>query len=776
MNRRLRWKLVLILAVVISTSAIAWLPPLAERLGVAEPGLLAQSRLRLGLDLKGGVQFVLKVHADEALAPVHAGDASTLTRDDIVAQAREAVDRRVNALGVVEPTIAVQGDTRDEILVQLPGFTDVARARAILGATARLEWKLVQAGPSASREALLAGRIAPDEADVLAATGPADAEVLAGSALYLVSRSAAVSGRDIRRAWTTRDDFGRPAVGFALTADGARRFADLTSAHIGRQVAIVLDDRVQSAPVIQNAITGGEGIIVGRFSIEETADLALLLRSGALPVSMTFLGGEYVGPTLGASAVRAGLTASLGGLVLVAAFMLVYYRRAGLNAVTSVVANLAVLLGAMAALGAAITLPGIAGLILTIGMGVDSNVLIFERIKEELRAGQPVRRAVAAGFDRVFLTILDTHVASLVAAAFLFQFGGGAIRGFATTLSLGLLVNVFTAVVLSRAMFEVTLSRGRGVSLGPVRPGVLARLGPIDVMRHRTAALWLSAAVVVGGLTLTAVRGLPLGLDFTGGAAIIATFDAPVSEDDVRRAMPEGGTVQRRGPASERTLQIRVPQPPGAGDDDAGVKAVAAAFSASDLPGARIVGSTSIGPTAGADLQRKGAYAVAGALAGITAYLALRFRPGFAIGAAVSIGHDIVVTIAMLSLCGYDLDLNVVAALLTVAGYSVNDTIVIFDRVRERLQSMGRAAIAPAVNAAVAETLARTIITSGTTLLAVLALFLFGGDVLRGFSFTVLVGIIVGTWSTVFVAAPVAAMVAGRRRRPPSGTLGPSAR
>ena len=730
MCRNVRWKLVVILALVIGASAFAWVPPLADRLGLPLPELVAERRLSLGLDLKGGVQFVLRVNAQEALAV----DAS-LTRDDVVAQAREAVDRRINALGVLEPVIAVQGEQRDEILIQLPGFTDVERARAILGQTARLEWRLVEDG----------------------VPGPA-----------------AVSGRDIRRARVTGDDFRLPAVGFSLTPDGARRFAELTSQNIGKPLAIVLDDKVQSAPIIEGPITGGEGIIRGGFSIEEATDLALLLQAGALPVSMTFLGGEYVGPTLGASSAHAGLAASVGGLVLVAWFMLVYYRRAGVNAVLSVVANLAVLLGLMAAVGAALTLPGIAGLILTIGMGVDSNVLIFERIKEELMAGQSLRRAVAAGFDRVFLTILDTHVTSLVAAAFLFQFGSGAIRGFATMLTLGLLTNVFTAVVVSRTMFELTLARGRRVTLGSARLGRLLGRGPIDFMAYRTAALWALGAVVAAGLTVTTLRGLPLGLEFTSGTAVVAEFDASVNEEDVRRAIPGAAVVQRYGTAPDRTVQIRVAQAAGTndgGDDQAGVRAIEAVLDASSLPSSRIIGTTTIGPSIGRDFQRRGAYAMAGALSGITAYLAVRFRPGFAAGAAVATAHDLIVTVAALSLAGYDLDLNVVAALLTVAGYSVNDTIVIFDRVRERLRSMGHGAIRAAVNAAVTDTLGRTIITSGTTLAAVLALYLFGGTVLEGFAFTLLVGIAAGTWSTVFVAAPVAALLA--RRTTARGTAQP---
>ena len=720
MYRNLRWKLVVICALVLVTSAFAWFPPLASRLGLPLPEFMAERRLSLGLDLQGGVQFVLRVNAQEAL-----GVDPTQTRDDVVAQAREAVDRRINALGVLEPVIAVQGEQRDEILVQLPGFTDVERARAILGQTARLEWRLVEEG----------------------VPGPV-----------------AVSGRDVRRARVTRDDLGVPAVGFSLTPDGTRRFAEVTSQNIGKPLAIVLDDQVQSAPIIEGPITGGEGIIRGGFSIEEATNLALLLQAGALPVSMTFLGGEYVGPTLGANSGYAGLTASVGGLILVAAFMLAYYRRAGVNAVLSVVANLAALLGLMALAGASLTLPGIAGLILTIGMGVDSNVLIFERIKEELKAGQSLRRAVAAGFDRVFLTILDTHMTSLVAAAFLFQFGSGAIRGFATMLTLGLLTNVFTAVVVSRALFELTLARGRRVTLGSAWFGRSLLRGPIDVMAYRRAAMWTLGAVMAGSLTVTMVRGLPLGLEFTSGTALVAEFDDRVNEEEVRRVFPGAAVVQRYGTAPDRTVQIRVARTAVThdADDQAEVRAIEAALDASGLPASRTIGTTTIGPSIGRDFQRRGAYAMAGALTGITAYLAVRFRPSFAAGAAVATAHDLIVTVAALSLAGYELDLNVVAALLTVAGYSVNDTIVIFDRVRERLGSMGRGAIAGAVNAAVTDTLGRTILTSGTTLAAVFALYLFGGTVLNGFAFTLLVGVVAGTWSTVFVAAPVAALLARR--------------
>jgi preprotein translocase subunit SecD len=297
--------------------------------------------------------------------------------------------------------------------------------------------------------------VAPPDTEVVTEAPTPGGE--GGSAHYLVRRLAEITGRDLRNARPMTDENSRPVVAFSLNRDGARRFAELTGDNVGRQLAIILDGRVQSAPQIEGRIDGGEGQIRGRFTSQEAADLSLVLRAGALPASMTYLGGRFVGPSLGTASIVAGITASLTGLALIAVFMLVYYNRAGINAILSVVANLFLLLGLMAYSGAALTLPGIAGLILTIGMGVDSNVLIFERIKEELAAGKSVRASVAAAFDRVFLTILDTHIASLIAAAFLFQFGTGPIRGFAVTLFYGLMSNLFTSIFVSKTLFELVL-------------------------------------------------------------------------------------------------------------------------------------------------------------------------------------------------------------------------------------------------------------------------------------------------------------------------------
>jgi preprotein translocase subunit SecD len=384
-------------------------------------------------------------------------------REQTMVQAQETIDRRVNELGVSEPNIARHGDEENQLLVQLPGISDVARAKDIIQSTAVLELKLVEAGPAPTKEALLQSYSGKEPPDMEVVSGASDSRSGdAGTVVYLVRKVAAVTGNDLRSAQPGLDENSRPAVMFSLKPDGARKFGQVTGSNIGRRLAIILDNRVQSAPVIEGRISDN-GRISGSFTQQEAADLALKLRSGALPASMTYLEERVVGPTLGADSIRSGITAALAGLLLVVIFMLVYYKLAGINAIFAMVVNLIILLGMMAYVGATMTLPGIAGFILTMGMGVDSNVLIFERIKEELAAGKGARPAINASFDRVFWTLLDTHVTSLIAAAFLFQFGTGPIRGFATTLVFGLLSNIFTSIFVSKTLFELVLSR-RGIN------------------------------------------------------------------------------------------------------------------------------------------------------------------------------------------------------------------------------------------------------------------------------------------------------------------------
>ena len=524
--KSIRWKVLTVLGVFILFFALGIYPILASRYGLPAPGWLKAKQLKLGLDLKGGVHLVLRVHTDDALrtsttttseqlreaartagvnvatvtvtAPTafsvegvpqdrdaefrRLADEITSTnyernpgangsyqftmrpniavqmREQTVRQAQETIDRRVNELGVTEPNISAYGNTGEQLLVQLPGVTDVARAKEIIRSTAQLKLKIVEAGPAPTQEALLqqyGGKLPDDMEIITGASGPGAA---AATSYYMVRKAAPITGQDLRVARATLDENNQPAVGFSLTRAGAAKFGKLTGENIGRLLAVILDNRAETVATIQTQIND-EGRISGSFTSDEVADHVLTLNSGALPAQMSYQEERVIGPTLGADSIRSGVLASLTGLALVVVFMLVYYKLSGINAVIAMVCNLVLLLGLMAYFGAAMTLPGIAGFILTMGMGVDSNVLIFERIKEELGAQAGARAAVNKSFDRVFLTLLDTHVTSLIAAAFLFQFGTGPIRGFATTLTIGLLTNLFTSIFVSKTLFEAMLRR-----------------------------------------------------------------------------------------------------------------------------------------------------------------------------------------------------------------------------------------------------------------------------------------------------------------------------
>jgi preprotein translocase subunit SecD len=394
------------------------------------------------------------------------------TRNDTLDQARDTINRRVNALGVNETGISNYGQQGDyELVVELPDVTDPTRVKDIIQQTALLELKIVQDGPFPSREAALAahGGVLPPESQLLPGQPDSgDANSGAGDVWYIVNQVAAVTGRDLTGAQPSQDENGRPDIDFTLTRDGASAFAQVTGANINKRLAIVLDNRVISAPVIENQIRD-RGMIHGSFTTQQASDLALVLRNGSLPASISTMQEEVVGPSLGADSIRHGVWACIVGFVAIIGFMLVYYHGAGINADVALVLNLIILISILGYFGATLTLPGIAGIILTVGMGVDSNVLIFERIREELRAGKAVSAAVSGGFEHAFVTIIDTHVTTVVSAAILFTFGTGPIKGFAVTLTIGLIANLFTSVYVSRAIFDYGLAKrraGQALSIG----------------------------------------------------------------------------------------------------------------------------------------------------------------------------------------------------------------------------------------------------------------------------------------------------------------------
>jgi len=521
----LRWKVVTILAVFVIFFGLGVYPILAARYHMPAPGWLMEKQLKLGLDLKGGVHLVLRVETDDALRLVTdqeqerlreelktknipvtsitaidsthfrvegvppANDAEFRAaagevqanfdrgsglngaytfsmkpniqqnlRDESVVQARQTIERRINELGVAEPSISQQGT--DQILVQLPGVSDIEHAKSIIGSPGLLELKIVEGAPSPSKDALMVNGKVPDGMEIVPGAGSAGDT---STVYYLVKRVPAVTGQDLRSARASVDENNRPAVSFTLSNEGGRKFGKVSGENIGRQLAIILDGRVQSAPTLESRINS-EGRITGSFTPDEVADLSLKLRSGALPAKLDYLEEQTIGPTLGADSIRSGVAASAVGLGLVIVFMLFYYKASGINAVVALIFNLVILLGMMAYIGAVMTLPGIAGFVLTMGIGVDSNVLIFERIKEELEAARGVRASINAGFNRVFWTLFDTHIAALISVLFLFQFGTGPIRGFAVTLAFGLASNLFTSIFVSKTLFELALGRRQQVA------------------------------------------------------------------------------------------------------------------------------------------------------------------------------------------------------------------------------------------------------------------------------------------------------------------------
>jgi len=376
-------------------------------------------------------------------------------KERTVKEAIKTLERRVNQLGVAEPVIAEHGNRGDQILVQLPGVTDVEQAKRVIKTTAQLALKLVD-DTSPSQESLLqaTGGKVPDDKEVVQGQGDTPGQPV----YYLVRREAVITGRDLKNARAGVDQNNAPDVQFSLNPQGADKFKRETGRNIGKRLAIILDGSVASAPNIQSQI-GSEGVITGRFTAQEADELSKVLRAGALPATLKYLQELTVGASLGRDSIRSGVLACAAGMAFITVFMLVYYRLSGVNAVVALAANLLILLGAMAYTGATLTLPGIAGIILTIGVGVDTNVLVFERIREELRNGRAVRAAITNGFERVWITILDTHATALIAAAILFQFGTGPIKGFAVTLVMGLIANVFASYFVSKFLFEWVLGK-----------------------------------------------------------------------------------------------------------------------------------------------------------------------------------------------------------------------------------------------------------------------------------------------------------------------------
>jgi SecD/SecF fusion protein len=730
MSRHLGWRLV---AVLLLLGAAGWM-------AVIRPA-------RLGLDLRGGTQIVLEAKE----SPDQRVDGDTLART------LEVLRRRVDQLGVTEPTLQRSGDRR--VIVELPGVYDPREATEVIGRTAQLAFHPVL---GLAEEEAGDGLVLADEGGRRLRLGPA-----------------AVTGQAVGDARAQLDPHFQTSwqVAIEFQGEGGRRWAELTGTAAcqppgdpARRVAIVLDRQVISSPQVdpsvpcEQGIGGGQTVITGDFTEREAAELALLIRAGALPVPVEVVEQRTVGPTLGEAAIRASVQAAVAGAALTMLYMIAYYRLLGGLAAVALLAYGLVSFAVLLALGSTLTLPGIAGFVLAIGMAVDANVLVFERMREEHRAGAGLRRSLDRGFSKARSAIADASITTLLAAGLLFFLASGAVRGFGVTLSVGVLVSLFCALVVTRVLVEL-VTRPAAVRRRPGRLGLagggrladwLATRGPDLVGRARW---WLAASLVALLLTTTGlvVRGPNLGVEFTGGRLLEYRTERPVDLDAARQALAEAGfpraVVQASG---EGNLTVRSGQL-----DEAGTEQVQRAVTG---VGGQVteLRDELIGPTIGAELRRKAVAALGIALAVQLGYLAVRFRWTFGAAAVLAMFHDVAILLGLFAWLGKPLDGVFLAALLTVIGYSVNDSVVVFDRIRERLRARTREPLERLANDACLQTIPRTVNTGLGALFILAALFVLGGDTLTDFALALLVGIGVGTWSSVFVATPL--LVAFERR------------
>jgi SecD/SecF fusion protein len=618
---------------------------------------------------------------------------------------------------------------------------------------------------------------------------------------YFVARKAELTGTAISSAKVDSDPMtGRLQISLSFNAKGSMDFAKVTrkykpqgtqnNTNRGRLLAIILDGTLYSAPEIQDEITSGSASITGSFTGPEANLLCNILKAGSLPAPMKIIETRQVGSTLGKDAIDSGVKASITGVILVALFMLIYYAYCGFIANVALLLNLILLpaglilvsnvLSAFGGLSGGtksaftlptLTMPGIAGIVLTLGMAVDANVLIFERMREEFALGKSTRAAVAAGYDRAFLAIFDSNITTLLTACILFIFGAGPIRGYAVTLSAGIVISMFTALVVTRLIFNATVPEGR------VKPYWMMRLikpTSIDFLKYGKVCGIASAVIIVSSCAFFMYRAWNkpasvLSVDFTGGAAMTYAY---VSEPDmglIRKTVTEvakDATIQyQSAPDNEgKLLLVKVGdiQKEGKNSSTLVLEALNTAMPECKFS---LASEDAVGPAVGKDLKKAAYLAILFSLIGIFIYVAIRFEYGFAVGALVALAHDAFFMIGVYSLTGRQMSLTIVAAILTIVGYSINDTIVIFDRIREDLRKDLKMDFRTLVNRSVNLTLSRTVLTSTTTFLASLSLYIFGGGAINDFALAMLIGLVVGTYSTIFIAAPVM-LLCYKGRRP----------
>lgn len=708
------------------------------------------NRMNLGLDIEGGVAIVYEA------VNTKGADADTFARD--MDDTLTVLDRRINSFGLTEPNITKQGD--DRIRIELPGYKDITTAVGMIGKTATLEFYLVDEGAIAF-EGMRIDAQSPEPSS----TEPVTTETESGEPAVIMPEfkgTLLFRGDQVANAEPYRDDKGIYYVSFRLSDEGTKKFEEATTKIVNEytakqgQIAIVLDGEIISAPVASQVLSTNDLQITGRFTLEEVVLLANLIKGGALPLELQEVQTNVINATLGFNALQRSITAGIIGFVLIALFMILRYRLAGLVAIIALALYGSLTFLVLIALKATLTLPGIAGLILSVGMAVDANVIIFERLREELGLGKSLRAAVKASYHRAMSAIIDSNVTTLVAGVILYYFGEGAIKGFAITLSVGILLSMFTAIIVTRFILNqiagIPALQGRNL-FGYHDPA--KQTFNLDFMKMAKYWISLSLVLILLGFGFFFTKGFDLGVDFTGGTLMQLDTGKEVDVDAVMTLLGsenlEDLTVIHAGENNEQIL-IKTTTPL---DSDARLEIIERIQAEYQLQGQPVLASEQFGPAIGQEISRRAIISVVLATLAILIYVWIRFKLNYGIAAVTALVHDTLALLTVYAIFRTNVNSSFIAAILTIVGYSINDTIVIFDKIRENEKVMPKASPDELANISINQTMTRTIFTSLTTFFVILTLYIFGVSTVREFAFPLLWGTIIGSYSTIFIAGPL---------------------
>src|SRR5881398_3335035 len=699
-----------------------------------------KDKIRLGLDIQGGTSFLIRLVS---------GDKDKEINKGMLDQAVEVIRKRVDYFGGGEPIISPVGS--DRILVQIPGLdtAKIQEARDQLSRVAKLEFRLVYPDNGEKLKAIDAGKeVIPPEYRIESYKHAAEGNEKTIEERLLVKKKADLGGDRVSASNAYYGNEGW-TVQLKFDSEGAKKFGQITEQYKGHRFAIVLDGLIQSAPVIRDAIYGGDAIITGKFGEQEARGLASVLEN-PLQTPVSIEEERSVSPTLGMDSIRASILAGLVGLAITLICVAVYYKIPGLVANLALIINLVLLIGALTMFHFVLTLPGIAGIILTIGLSVDANVLIHERLREEMALGKSLKVAIQAAYEKAFSSIFDANVTTLITAAILFWKATGPVKGFAISLTLGILASLFTALIVGRNCLGSLVDTGRVKRISMLH---LISAKNINFLGKGFIACMCSLALLLAGAFAFYQRGeRNFGVDFRGGDLITLSAAGKIDIRQVRGALKPIGladaSIQESTQVGRSYITIRTPL----NTSDKVEKQVTQTLPSS---GFRVEGSERVGALVGGELAKNSLIALGLGILGILIFVTFRFQLSFAVGAIVALLHDVLMTVGVFALFGRELTLTIVGAVLTVAGYSINDTIVVYDRIREGLASGRRGTIEEIMNSSINQTLSRTILTSTVTLIPILCLFLFGGAVLRDFSLAIIIGVVVGTYSSIFIASPI---------------------